>query len=330
MDDSAKIKEAIRLHEAEIKGLREEAKKRGIDLTESDEGPAGQSGQEALDALLGVLDGPPIKPLIKLATFPDYELGPGMVSVLGSPPASGKTTLAMQMVFEAIEYADDLLVYVLNCEMTPEALLRRELCRLAGVNSKSLRFNTLDESKRGAVKSKAAELRQRLERVRFVSADAEGLARVATAKPGIVLIDYLQRFTIGKENDPRQMMNAVMNHMRRLAGLGHSVLAISATKRSEKGKHSNGELSLSSFRESGEIEYGADSCYVLKTEPASGSPYRPALLQCVKNRHGEPISLDLVFDTSAMSFEPAAEVNEFMQAMREQDQDDDNPFGGAA
>ncbi len=288
----------------------------------------GRDGRDELDSLLDSL-ATPAKPLVRLVSFPEFELGPGQVDVLGAPPAAGKTLMAMQMVFEAIEYDTSQVAYVLNCEMSPQSLLRRELSRLTGIDARSLRFGNLTDDDRESIRIHSRVLRERLERVRFVRADAEGLAMVAKAKPGIVLIDYVQRFTIGRDRDPRQSMNGVMTFCRHLADRGHSVLAISATKRSQEGKHSNAELSLSSFRESGEIEYGCDAAYVLKTSPPNNTPYRPARLECVKNRHGEPVSLDLIFSVDTLSFSPAAEVNEFNDITSGQLADDDDDCFGS-
>lgn len=324
----AEIREAYRRILADKERFEAEAAKRGVNLhagegEQVDHVNIGQGGQDALDGLLGTFSGEPAKPLLKVLTLPDFELGPGLVTVLGAPPAAGKTLLAMQTLFEAVEFDESLTAYVLNCEMTPQSLLRRELARLTGIPARALRFGTLTDTCRELIHSHSENLRQRLERVRFVNADAEGLAVVAKAGPGLVVIDYLQRFSVGKESDPRRAMNEVMTFCRRLADHGHSVLVISATKRSTEGKHANNELSLSSFRESGEIEYGADAAYVLKTSPPNDKGYRPTSLVCVKNRNGESVSIELMLDTNSLSFYPASEVNEFMEITS-----GGNPFGG--
>jgi hypothetical protein len=332
----AAIREEHRRLAAELKAIEAEAAKRGVNLHADDDEQVdqvniGQGGQDALDGLLGAFAGEPAKPLLKVLTLPEFELGPGLVTVLGAPPAAGKTLLAMQTLFEAVEDDTSLIAYVLNCEMTPQSLLRRELARLTGIPARALRFGTLTDTCRELIQSHGEKLRQRLERVRFVNADAEGLAMVAKAGPGLVVIDYLQRFSVGKESDPRRAMNEVMTFCRRLADHGHSVLVISATKRSQEGKHANNELGLSSFRESGEIEYGADAAYVLKTSPPGITGYRPTSLVCVKNRNGEPVNIELVLDTNLLSFFPAAEVNEFQDLTSGQHADDDNDgfsFGG--
>jgi hypothetical protein len=285
------------------------------------------SGQDALDGLLRVLNNGPAKPLVQLPNFPDFELGPGLVTIIGAPPAAGKTLLSMQMMFEGLECDDGLVSYVLNCEMTPQSLLQRELTRLTGIPAKKLRFGNLDNEDQQLLHSQTKTLRHRLERVRFVRTDPKSLTSLKTAKPGLVLLDYLQRFSLRDESDPRQAMNGLMAFCRQLADHGHSVLGISATKRSQDGKHTNNDLSLSSFRESGEIEYAADSCYVLKSQPQSPRQNRQAKLVCVKNRHAEPVDISLVLDTKALSFIPDPNGSKSIhQAGRQRDKELESGF----
>ena len=59
------------------------------------------------------------------------EIGPGVVTLLGAPPAAGKTALVMQLVFEAVRLSPELKAMVVNVEMRPEALLDRQLARVA-------------------------------------------------------------------------------------------------------------------------------------------------------------------------------------------------------
>ena len=76
---------------------------------------------------------------------------------------------------------------------------------------------------------------------------------------------------------------------------------------------------MSSFKESGEIEFNADACYLLKDkgESESDERVREVVLNAVKNRHGEMNDIDLVFDKPQMTFSPAikkwdfGEENEF-------------------
>ena len=60
-------------------------------------------------------------------------------------------------------------------------------------------------------------------------------------------------------------------------------------------------ISLASFRESSELEYGADSCFVLV--PGRDDPESVAL-RCLKHRHGEPVSIALRFERRFQRFTP--------------------------
>ena len=85
-----------------------------------------------------------------------------------------------------------------------------------------------------------------------------------------------------------------MDALRRLCDAGMAVLAVSAVNRSNYGK----DAALAAFRESSELEYGADSAWLLIREGDS-----PAVtLRCVKNRHGRLEDVQVLFDGSKQEF----------------------------
>jgi replicative DNA helicase len=59
---------------------------------------------------------------------------------------------------------------------------------------------------------------------------------------------------------------------------------------------------LASFRESSEVEYGADDCYLLAADPSGEADAGAMVLAHVKARHGEPTDLALLFDGAHQSF----------------------------
>jgi replicative DNA helicase len=289
--------------------------------------PPGLNGLQAMAGVIGDILQGNVNPLIATHTFPDFELGPGLVSVIGAPPASGKTTLAMQLINEAMELNDDQRAYVLNCEMSPRALMRRELSRITGIHPKAIRFNVLTQADRALIADTLEQVGRRLQRLQLMPGDASSLGTLASLPPGIVLVDYLQRFNLGGGGDARANVNDLMDYLRRLADIGHSVLAISATKRTADGKHDKKELGLSSFRESSEVEYAADACYVLQVDPQDGlQKAQRAVLACVKNRNDEERGIDLGFDKKSMRFLPAVAAGVYDSPIG---RDDDDPFGGS-
>lgn len=94
-----------------------------------------------------------------------------------------------------------------------------------------------------------------------------------------------------------------MDFLRQFADAGVAVLAVAAVGRTKdaKGRSSydpNG-LGLASFKESGELEYGADSAYLLAPDANSENA---VTLRCLKDRNGEPIDIELHFDRRRQRF----------------------------
>ncbi len=67
------------------------------------------------------------------------EVGPGLVSLWGGPPGVGKTAPVMQLVVDALRLVPTLTALVANVEMSPGALLDRQLARLSGIDLKTVR-----------------------------------------------------------------------------------------------------------------------------------------------------------------------------------------------
>lgn len=252
--------------------------------------------------------------LIPQGELDGFEVGPELVTVVGAPPGAGKTALASQIMFDGLERDESLIAYVCNAEMNFEALMRRELTRATRIKSEYLRFGVLDAHDLERIDQAAKGIAGKLERTRFYvdSVDMTSLADLLDRPPGLVVIDYLQKFS-PPDKEARQGVNVVMAVLRKLANHGHAVLALSATKRDAKGKHSAGELDLSSFRESGEVEYNADSAYVMADQgPVNEdtSWLRSVMLKHVKNRHGAKVDHDLTFNMPLMEF-TKAEIDGF-------------------
>ena len=62
-------------------------------------------------------------------TLPVPEISPGHVTLLGGAPGAGKTALVMSCIVEALRHTPTLRALVANVEMSPAALLDRQLAR---------------------------------------------------------------------------------------------------------------------------------------------------------------------------------------------------------
>ena len=240
--------------------------------------------------------------------FLDFEVGPGLISVWGAGPGTGKTAAASQLLFGALELNPHLLVTIANAEMGFDTLARRELLRRTGIPDKRIRFADLSTSDWMLIDKASSELQPLLTRVRWLEAPYtfDQLKKLHSDAPGLLVVDYLQKFAPDSES-VRTGVSAVMAQLRHLALSGWGVLALSATARTygKRGSGHDGKaLSLASFRESSEIEFNADSAYLLRSDGDVGgkSWLRSVTFCCVKNRNGELLERATEFNAAGMRF----------------------------
>lgn len=255
---------------------------------------------------------------------PEFILAPGKITVIGAPPGTGKTALASQIVFESLIENPDLRLWIANCEMDIQSLLRREIARQSGVSHRRIRDATFDDTEHRRILDAAERLLPVSVRIRHMVppfTPAELAQLVMESQPGILVVDYLQKFRAA-DRDARAGVDEVISVLRGLAFHGWAVLAMSSTTRQQgakKGGHDHAGLSMSSFKESGEIEFNADAAYLLRDTTDGASGVRSITLDCVKNRNGERQPIDLRFCGDYMRFErvePAthSEFDEFATA----------------
>jgi len=240
--------------------------------------------------------------------FECLELGPGMVVLLGGAPGAGKTALAMQWVVDALRIDESLRVLVANVESSPNVLLDRQLSRLSGVPLNLIRDRALTETHGERLADAFEILESVADRLTFLTSpfSLPNVAATADATDSrLIVIDYAQRFDAGA-GEKRQQVNQLMDYLRRFADAGCGLLVLAAVGRTKdkagRSSYDPNGLNLASFRESSELEFGADAAYMLC--PAG---LGKAKLACLKNRHGEPVGVDLQWDGSVQRFTPPTE-----------------------
>jgi replicative DNA helicase len=240
------------------------------------------------------------------------EVGPGLVTLLGGAPGQGKTALAMQLVCDALERTPDLRALVCNVEMSVAALLDRQLARLAGIDLTAIRYRRLGAEHAEHVERGLSALESLSERLAFVRPPFD-LANVAASADAfgadLLLLDYIQRIAApGEHGDRRGAVDATMGYLRQFADAGAAIIVVAALARTRdaKGRSSyHGEaLSLASFRETSELEYGADDAFIL-TPADEGEPADRVVLRHLKSRHGETRDTLLSFDRPHQRFTAA-------------------------
>jgi replicative DNA helicase len=205
--------------------------------------------------------------------------------------------------------------------MSPSTLLDRQLARLADIDGSPIRHRRLTAEHAHKIERGMEALERIADRLAFVRApfDLANLALTADAfDAGLILIDYIQRVRApGEHGDRRGAVDATMDYLRQFADAGTAIIVVAALARSKdaKGRSSYSEgLSLASFRETSELEYGCDDGFILAPaddDNSCGNASSRVILKHLKSRHGETRDIALSFDrkrqrfTSAPPAEPA-------------------------
>jgi replicative DNA helicase len=239
------------------------------------------------------------------------ECGPGAVLLLGGAPGIGKTAFTMQAVVDALRLTPTLRAVVCNVEMTPAALLDRELARLSGIDLTLIRHRRLGVEHSDRIDQALHTLEPLAERLAFVRPPFDLVNVAATAdafEAQLLLLDYIQRIPPpGEHGDKRGAVNATMDYLRQFADADYAVIVVSAIGRTKDSKgrstYAGEGLNLASFRESSELEFGADDAFILTT--AEDDQGDAVTLRHLKSRHGECRDLTLTFDRKHQRFTPA-------------------------
>jgi len=243
------------------------------------------------------------KPILftQASEFNGFEIGPGMIALIGGAPGAGKTALTMQMVFEMLRLNTSLRVVVCNVELTPATLLDRELSRQSEVNARAIRQRLYGPKEAIAISEGMGRIDSVMDRIAFMQGPFNTVAIANTVNEfgaDLVVVDYIQRIADGTTfNDKRSGIDACMAELRRFANDGDLGLIILSAVNRVSG-YSSKDFGLHSFRDSSELEFGADTAWGLI---GSDDP-EDATLKCLKNRFGEIVDIELKFEKHFQRF----------------------------
>ena len=237
------------------------------------------------------------------------EIGPGLVTLIGGAPGAGKTAFVMQLVVDAMRITPTLRVLVSNVEMQPEVLLDRQLARISGIDLRTIRYRRFGDEHQVRLGQGMDAIERVSDRLAFMqpSFNMQRVNRLAkTFRADLVILDYIQRFASTEEQgDRRGRVDACMQSVRDLATDGKAVIVVSALSRTKNSKgqssYTSTGLGMASFRDSSELEFGADDGYILAP---SDSLEGLVVLKHLKSRHSMRIDHQLEFDGAVQSFTP--------------------------
>ncbi len=258
---------------------------------------------------------PPVLYPIGEGELARIEIGPGLVTLIGGAPGAGKTAFTMQAAVDALRLTPSLRVLVCNIEMPPAVLLDRQLSRLSGVDVTTIRYRRFAADHADRL-DQALNTREPLaERLAFVRPPFN-LANVAAAadafQANMLLLDYIQRIPPpGEHGDRRGSVDATMNYLRQFADEGVAVVVVAAVARTKdkrgRSSYSGDGLNLASFRESSELEFGADDAFILAPHLKA---HDVVVLRHLKARHTEPKDVRLRFERTLQRFEPLGDADQ--------------------
>ncbi len=244
----------------------------------------------------------------------DIEIGPKLITLVGGAPGAGKTAFIMQSVIDALRLSPTLRAVVCNIEMPPEVLLDRQLSRLSGVPLDVIRYRRLNEDHAERIDAALGSFDEFADRLCFVrppftlenvAAVADEFAPLADGGGLLLVLDYIQRIAPpGTQGDKRGTVDASMNYLRMFADAGAAVIVVSSVGRQKDGKgrstYAGDAMNLASFKESGELEFGADDAFILAPD---GDDPAVRVLKHLKARHREPTDVSLMFDGATQRFD---------------------------
>lgn len=235
---------------------------------------------------------------------------PGELAIIAARPGCGKTALAMQYAERVSERSGGSVLFV-SLEMKDRELVRRELSRLAGLDSRDVRSLHVSESDLQLLEQ-AGELfdGRRLwlwDKSNSTMSEIRNAAKQINARErlDLVVVDYIGLIESAKHEQQLKRYELIGKFTRGLKNLAKDidapVIALCQLNREADGQRPR----LSMLRESGNIEQDADTVlFVHHDEGASRNKTsqepRSAELIVAKHRHSE-VGIINVFWTPAQT-----------------------------
>lgn len=227
----------------------------------------------------------------------------GDLILVGGYPSSGKTLLSLQF---ALELAQTYRVGYFSLETGPTKLTDRIMAHLAQVPLAKIKERDLNDADWAALAAAGRKLAAR----QLDCIDAGGMtvrdiqALALYKRYQVILVDYLQLIS-ARGRDRYEMVTNISQGLHVLArSNGIAVIALAQLSRPEKSNGKPQPPTMSSFRESGQIEQDADIALLLwPSDPNDNQSRR--ILKVAKNKEGERAKFELDFDGPRQTMAPA-------------------------
>lgn len=226
----------------------------------------------------------------------------GNFIILGGYPSSGKTMLSIQM---ALKMAEKYRVGYYSFETDELTLAERVLAHVSKVPLAKIKRENVTDAEALAL-SRAAEkiYNTPVDWLPCSGATVDSIrADALNMKHQVIFVDYLQQIS-SRHESRYEAVTAISQGLATLARAHNiAVIALAQLSRPEKtGREQKLKRpTMSSFRESGQIEQDADIAFLLyPSDPNDNHSHR--ILSVGKNKEGERPTLDLDFDGATQTF----------------------------
>jgi len=221
---------------------------------------------ERMERLQSLEDGQMIGLTTGVVALDELTMGqePGL-HIIAARPAMGKTVLGMQGMIAAAQAGFGCLV--ISLEMPCDQLVSRSVSAIGSINAQHLKDPRLMTNEDNMKLATATHLMKDLP-IEFLDKMDSKLSRITqtirswhrrTAKPGKVLIDYLQLMATGGQGSKNDAVGEITRRLKMLsAELKIPIILVSQLNRSLE-QRPNKRPIPSDLRDSGSIEQDADS-----------------------------------------------------------------------
>lgn len=245
--------------------------------------------------------------------IPDLDeqlhVGKGDMVVIGGYPSAGKTAFSLQLAFHI---AKKKRVGFFSYETAADKLYDRAVaCQTHTSFSKIMRNSLAVEDYARIKESRDVLTAPAMDLLETSGMTVSGIGAYAMAHHyDVIFIDYLQKIPGVKATDEFQRVSQVSNDLQQLGRrTGKIIVALSQLSRPDKGKDGTASApTLSSLRQSGQIEQDADAVLLLYKENPK-EPQSRRVLDLAKNKDGvSGLGLLLDFDGDTQRFKKSQQI----------------------
>jgi replicative DNA helicase len=230
---------------------------------------------------------------------------PGEVNTWAAATNVGKSMMLLNLMSLSAQNGERCL-YV-GTEMSAAETAHRHLSMLSGVAPWKIRLPKITEEEMRRMVDTVSTRMSNLP-ISILDQPEPGLkeieAAIIAAKPQIVFLDYLERFTLPKEESMRLRVKEFMRQLKSLSRRRGVVVHLASQLNRNAYGHDEKRPTMAEISESSAVEKESDRIMIMWTPKAKQTVDHGRVLEVIqaKNRHGKrDISFDLFMDERSLT-----------------------------